>query len=120
MDSKHNERRRTPRRGANEHGVVTAKVRPGHHVTLIDLSSGGALLEAERRLLPGTAVELQIHAKDRQATLRGSVVRCSVVRVRPASVCYRGAIAFDRDLPWFADDGGYVIPSRGEATPQVL
>ena len=120
MSSTHHERRRTPRRGAHDHGIVTAKIRPGHPMTLIDLSTGGALLEGERRLLPGTAVELQIHTKDRHATLRGSVVRCSVVRVRPASLCYRGAIAFDRDLPWFADAAGYDIPSRGDATPQVL
>ena len=119
MSSTDHDRRRTRRRGANDHGVITAKIRPGHHVTLIDLSTGGALLEGERRLLPGTVVELQIHAKDRQATLRGSVVRCSVVRVRPASVSYRGAIAFDHDLPWFADAAGYDFPSRGDVTPQV-
>ena len=120
MSSKLPERRRTPRRGATDHGVVAAKIRPGHHVTLIDLSTGGALLEGERRLLPGTAVELQIHGKERHATLRGCVVRCTVVRVRAASVCYRGAIAFDRDLPWFVDTAGYDIPGRGDATPQVL
>jgi len=86
-------------------------------VQVIDLSSGGALVEADRRLLPGSAVELQLQAQDRQATMRGSVVRCFVVRVRPASISYRGAIAFDRQLAWFGDGAGYGIPFGAEVTP---
>jgi len=114
------ERREARRRRADEHGVVTARIRPGHQVTLIDLSPGGALVEAGRRLLPGSSVELHIQAADRHATMRGNVLRCSVVRVRPESMCYRGAIAFDRHLPWFAEPAGYDIPFRGDPTPQVL
>ena len=110
------ERRRTRRRGAGEHGA-TARIRPGHQVQLIDLSSGGALVEADRRMLPGSAVELQLQTKDRQATMRGSVLRCCVVRVRPASISYRGAIAFDRELAWFGDTPGYDVPYGGDVTP---
>jgi hypothetical protein len=75
------------------------------------------LVEADRRMLPGSAVELQIQSDDRQATMRGAVVRCMVVRVRPALVSYRGAIAFDRHSAWFGDPAGYEVPFRGEATP---
>jgi PilZ domain-containing protein len=110
------ERRRTRRRGVNEHGT-TARIRPGQQVQLTDLSSGGALVEADRRMLPGSAVELQLLAQDRQATMRGSVLRCCVVRVRPSSVSYRGAIAFDRQLAWFGDTPGYDVPFGGEVTP---
>jgi len=110
------ERRRTRRRGAGEHGA-TGRIRPGHQVQVIDLSSGGALVEAERRMLPGSVVELQLQVLDRQATMRGSVLRCCVVRVRPASVSYRGAIVFDRQLAWFGDAPGYDVPFGGEVTP---
>ena len=120
MKSNHTERRGARRRGAGEHGIVKARIRPGHDVTLIDLAPGGALLEADRRLLPGSSVELHIQSADRHASLRGCVLRCCVVRVRPASICYRGAIAFDRHLPWFAEAAGYELPSRGDPTPQVL
>ena len=120
MNSKHLERRGARRRGADEHGIVKARIRPGHEVTLIDLSPGGALVEADRRLLPGSGVELHIQAADRHATMRGSVLRCSVVRVRPAAMCYRGAIAFERLLPWFAEAEGYDVPFRGDPTRQVL
>jgi len=111
------ERRKTKRRDASEHGVATARIRPGHHVQLIDLSAGGALVEADRRMLPGSPVELQLQAQDRQATMRGCVLRCCVVRVRPASMSYRGAIAFDRLLAWFGDAPGYDVPFGGETTP---
>ena len=120
MNRPHTERRGARRRGADEHGIVNARIRPGHQVTLIDLSPGGALLEADRRLLPGSAVELHLKSADRHASIRGCVLRCSVVRVQPAAICYRGAVAFDRHLPWFAETAGYELPSRGDTTPQVL
>ena len=38
-----------------------------------------------------------------RAGVKGRVLRCTIVRVYASSVCYRGAIAFDRDLPWFIE-----------------
>ena len=46
--------------GVDEHRIVSASVRPGHRVRLIDVSAGGALVETSHRLLPGTSVELQV------------------------------------------------------------
>jgi len=116
-------------RRVQEHGIVRARVRPGHVVTLIDVSAGGALVDTEHRMLPGTSVELQVESENRRACLRGRVLRCAVVRVRPDSMCYRGAIAFDRYLPWFGDGDGYDVPSlekrpaapfRADVTPHVV
>jgi len=97
-----------------EHGIVSALVRPGHRARLIDVSAGGALIETSHRLLPGTSVELQVETVSDRARVRGQVVRCAVVRVRPTWVCYRGAIAFDRYLPWFVGE------PRERSTPQVI
>jgi len=108
--------RRTARRldAFEEHRIVSASVRNGDRARLIDVSAGGALIETSQRLLPGSAVELQVDKGADRATVRGRVLRCAVVRLRPTWVCYRGAIAFDRHLPWFVEE-------RGEAaTPQVL
>ena len=109
------ERRGTKRLGAfDDHRIVSACVRPGHRARLIDVSAGGALIETSHRLLPGTSVELQVETGTDRANIRGQVLRCAVVRLRPTWVCYRGAIAFDRHLPWFVDE-------HGEAsTPQVI
>ncbi len=124
-------RRARRRRSVEEHGIVAARVRPGHEVSMIDVSAGGALVETDHRLFPGTSVELHLEAENRRATVRGSVLRCAVVRLRSSSVCYRGAVGFDRHLPWFVDEDstGYPVPSaekrpgraaRAELTPPLL
>jgi hypothetical protein len=98
---------------AAEHRIVAARIRPGYDVMVVDISAGGALVEGTCRLLPGTRVQLHLR-RDRQAEMmRGRVLRCSVVHLRANVVCYRGAIAFDRPLPWFADEQscGYSLPS---------
>lgn len=87
-----------------EHRIVAASVRPGHRARVIDVSAAGVLLETSHRLLPGTTVELQVDTGIERASVRGQVLRCAVVRLRPTWVCYRGAIAFDRHLPWFVNE----------------
>lgn len=105
-------RRERRRRTTEEHGIVSARVRPGHRVAVIDASPGGALIETDHRLLPGSTVELHLEAMHRRATVRGRVQRCAVVGVGSSSVCYRGAIVFDGRFAWFADNEstGYGVP----------
>jgi hypothetical protein len=83
-----------------DHGIVSTRVRPGHGAHLLDVSVAGALIETSHRLLPGTCVELHLDTESAHTKIRGRVLRCAVVHVRASSVCYRGAIAFERDLPW--------------------
>jgi hypothetical protein len=113
MKEKSQDRRGVRRMEAfEEHGIGSACVHPGHRARLIDVSSGGALIETNHRLLPGSEVELNVEKGTDRARVRGRVVRCNVVRVRPTWVCYRGAIAFDRHLPWFVDERGEVTTPR--------
>jgi len=123
--------RRTTKRlhRIEEHGVVTARVRPGHRAHLVDVSAAGALIETSYRLLPGASVELHLETESTHTRIRGRVLRCAVVRVRPSFVHYRGAVAFDRSLPWFVDDTNRVSgnhdlrtahPHRALATPEVI
>jgi hypothetical protein len=95
---------------ASEHGVRVIRIRPGHGATIIDLSAAGALVETHRRLLPGSPVELYMETDLHKSRVRGTVVHCAVVRVGPACMAYRGAIEFERHLPWFAPDDGYRFP----------
>jgi hypothetical protein len=98
------DRRRAARhRGVEAHGIVSTQVRPGHGAMLIDISTDGALIETEHRLLPGASVELMLERRQYRAGVKGRVLRCAVVRVNPSTVCYRGAIGFDRGLPWFLE-----------------
>jgi hypothetical protein len=124
------ERRRMRRhRHVDEHGIVAARVRPGHRARVIDVSAGGALIETSHRLLPGTVVELHVERGSEHTRVRGRVLRCAVVKVRPTWVCYRGAIGFERHLPWLLDEAGCpmrpndarsAVPERAVSTPEVM
>ena len=112
-----------------EHGIVGARVRPGHRAHLVDVSAAGAMIETSYRLLPGTSVELHLETENAHTNIRGRVLRSTVVRVRPSSVCYRGAIAFDRELPWYVAAAEHAAdhhavrtmhPQRAAATPEVI
>ena len=116
------ERRGAPRlRLMEEHGIVNARIRPGTDATVIDASAGGLLVETVHRLLPGTPIELQLTTAGSRVAIRGTVVRCAVARLRASGIWYRGAIAFDRHLPWTlpADAHGYARKEREDATPRI-
>jgi len=123
--------RRQFRRSANpvDHGITSVRIRPGYVAITVNVSAAGALIETQHRLLPGTSVELHVETTFHRAHVRGRVVRCAVSQVRAASVFYRGAIVFDRHLPWIAPSEGYPLPAseqsdsegrRAGATPIVL
>jgi len=101
------------RRTVHDHGIVSARVRPGREASLLDVSAGGALVETTYRLLPGSPIELHVATSERRASVRGGVLRSAVVGVRAAGMCYRSAIGFDHLLSWFVDGeaGGYGVPS---------
>jgi hypothetical protein len=132
MNTPSNDRRRMPRRTrAEDHGIVSARVRPGYRAAVIDVSADGVLIETDYRLLPGSPVELQMTRSKEHTSIRGRVIRSAVAGLKSSSICYRGAIGFDRPLSWFADEAsdGYVVPGpgkrpghgfRADATPQVV
>jgi len=86
------------------HRIISTRIRPGHPANIVDVSAGGALIETMFRLLPGTSVELHVETSTRHTRVRGEVLRSAVTKLRADGVCYRGAIRFDRHLPWFVDD----------------
>jgi hypothetical protein len=130
MSESSSDRRQTRRHlQADEHGIVSTHVRPGHRAKLIDVSAGGALIETGHRLLPGTSVELHLETRSDRTNIRGRVLRCAIVLVRPSWLCYRGAIGFDRHLPWLLDGdrdarafaaARSALPDRAVTTPEVI
>jgi hypothetical protein len=109
------DRRRSPRHHRLEdHGVMSTRVRPGYRAMLINISAGGALIETPHRLLPGSCVDLYVERNNYRASVRGRVLRSVVIRVLSSSIHYRGAIGFDRCLPWFVE------PERVDATRPIV
>ena len=105
------ERRRTRR----THGTdLSARVRPGHRVRVVDVSPGGALFDALRPLRPGASVEVQFEREDVQVWLSGTVLRCGVIAIDPHyGPTYRAAVSFNQTFTWAweaATHGGYGVP----------
>ena len=120
-DERPDRRQARRRRTVHDHGIVSARVRPGREALLLDVSAGGALVETTFRLLPGAPIELHVATNDRKASVRGGVLRSAVVGVRATGMCYRSAIGFNHLLSWFVDGdaGGYGIPSAEIHTPRA-
>ncbi len=106
------ERRCSERLPREHHGIELARIRPGCPALIVDASAGGVLVETAKRLLPGSRVELQLHRSDWRIAIAGRVLRSAVASLGPASICYRGAIRFERDIAWFdrAPRNGYLLP----------
>ncbi len=99
-DGSESERRDARRQTAAECAWLTsARLRTGLEVAVIDLASGGALIEAPARLLPGATVELHLAAPGWRWFASARVLRCCVFAlVAEEGVRYRAALRFDRCL----------------------
>jgi hypothetical protein len=94
------ERRASPRTTAlGDAGMDRARLRPGRAARIVDLSTVGALIETDWRLLPGMRVELQLGEPVVLFRVPARVLRCHVTLVGREQIRYRGALAFEERLP---------------------
>jgi PilZ domain len=90
------ERRASPRISpVTMAGIDRARLRPGRCAYVVDLSSGGALIEADWRLLPGIRVELQVGEPVPLFRVTGRILRCHVALLERERIRYRGAVKFE-------------------------
>ncbi len=95
------ERRTAPRIAVSGVGRLgQARLRPGRKARVMDLSAGGALIETDWRLLPGTRLELQLGDPPELKRVAGHLLRCYVALLNRESILYRGALAFEERLSW--------------------
>ncbi len=94
--------------------VNRARIRPGRDVMLLDLSTGGARLEAAVRLLPGSRVELQLLTAEVPRVVACRVLRCWVSALSGEDrIRYTAAVGFDTRLAIPGEDpknDGYLLP----------
>jgi hypothetical protein len=70
------------------------RLRLGRELSVVDVSTSGALVQGTTRLLPGTSVDVHVTATHGRVLIRARVVRCSVWDMTADVVQYRGALAF--------------------------
>lgn len=96
------ERRLVARRPcAAGEALHVVRLRGGREGRVVDVSSLGALIESEARLLPGTSIDAQWATAQGRLIVVCRVVRASVATVTAERVAYRAALRFDHaiDLP---------------------
>jgi hypothetical protein len=117
----HGDRRQQPRAPA---GGIRARLRAGYRLLILDMSSGGALVEGRRPLPPGSHVDVQIEANGRRDIVTARVVRCAVSAIDAESgVTYRAALSFIKACDWVREvltQGGYGLHGdRAGEAPQA-
>ena len=96
------DRRSQPRLSAEILGLdVDARLSLGVHVRVMNVSNGGALLELQEWIRPGTKSELRLSRpaseEPERLTAQGQIVRCWVHRLSPLR--YRAALVFTATPP---------------------
>jgi hypothetical protein len=82
------------------------KLRPGRPAQIVDVSAGGALIETEWRLLPGTRVDLQVGEPVALYRVRARILRCHVALLDRERIRYRGALVFEEPLAFGEQEAG--------------
>ncbi|MBA3886066.1 MAG: PilZ domain-containing protein [Acidobacteria bacterium] len=123
MDHTLVDRRRDARVIQGSRAEVRATLRPGCPVQLVDLSAGGALVEAERPLRPGARVLLHIVSPHQAVAVSALILRCAVWAVDPETGArYRGALRFDQPCELsraLATRDGSMVPGHADTGPPV-
>jgi hypothetical protein len=111
--------------------VTRATLRPGCAVRVVDLSAGGALVQADQPLRPGARVHFQLVTTVSTFALVARVLRCAVWTLdAEQGATYRGALQFeDRcDIVWEPETrpGSHLPtgcaqgrPAQGHALPPI-
>ena len=99
---------------------MCARIRLGHRLVVIDVSSSGALVEGPCPLRPGSRIEVQLDTEIRGSMVAAQVTRCAVSAIDPDSgVTYRSAIAFAESCDWVREAMTQVgYPQPGLTSPE--
>jgi hypothetical protein len=94
-----NQRRASPRLPPTAiPSLKGVKLVAGPEVQLINISRGGALIESEARLSPGSHLCLRLVTAESVYLLKGRILRSKVAAVAEGCLRYQSAISFDEEF----------------------
>ena len=83
---------------------LRGRIRPGHSLVVVNVSTSGALVEAARQLRPGSSIHVRLESDSGHHHLRAVVLRCTVATINPfAGVSYRAALNFTEPCEWLSE-----------------
>jgi len=94
-----------------------AFLRSGISVKLINISSGGALVESEERLAPNTKICLKISAAEGTFVLQGRIIRSTISQLH-GGPRYSAGIAFNNKFPLQAADANPAMANDIESAAE--
>jgi len=74
------------------------KLVAGPEVRLLNISRGGALIEGEARLSPGSSLSLRVVTADAVYHLRAKVIRSRAASLVGSAIQYQTAVVFDEEF----------------------
>lgn len=109
-NAQESERRTSLRRPLSDVPLISEVKVKARQAQVVNISSGGLLIEVSLRLLPGTHTQLEIIRQHGPLNISGRIVRSEVSGISQGALQYYVAIAFDRPLD-------FIDPkTAGEAT----
>lgn len=103
--------------------ITHATLRPGCVVDVVDLSAGGALVQAVRPIRPGARLHFHLALRRQAFGLIARVLRCAVWTLDSRhGVTYRGALQFEErfDLEEIATLAGSIVPIGADTDAPCL
>ena len=103
---RHHERRRETRVTP---GTLRARVRTGHTLAIVNVSTAGALVETACQLRPGSRVDVHLERDHHRRLVRAIVDRCWVATIDGrAGILYRAALCFTERCEWVRESTTHV------------
>jgi len=109
--TRHDRRAHKRHRDEELRWIRQARLNAGPPVSIVDLSSGGALIDSPVALRPDSLLMLDIDGRGFDKTLQFRVIRCEVGTLRPGQTIYRGACEFTTSIE---------LPAEHLGTARVL
>jgi len=92
--ARHDRRAHRRQRAQELRWIRQARIGGGHAVAIVDLSSGGALIDSPIPLRPDSMLTLEIDGRGFNKAIQFRVVRCQIGALQPGQTIYRGACEF--------------------------
>jgi hypothetical protein len=110
-----NDRRSEPRSSGCALRSISARIRGGREITVIDVSASGALIAGARPLRPGARVEMHLTLDKRHVIVAAHVTRCLVAAIdADRGITYHSALAFEGRFDWPCEGNTLLVSSMHE------
>ena len=83
---------------------LRGRIRHGHGLVILNISAGGALVEAGYQLRPGARIDIYLDRDEVRRVVGAIVSRCAVASIDPREgIVYRAGLCFTERCNWLSE-----------------